>query len=68
MMKFLILLAAVFALAFTSSNVLEFHDSDWENNIKNHEIIMVEFYTPWYGNDFIKSNGILMFYAYKIAL
>lgn len=49
-MKVLLLSAALVAFAFASSDVLEFHDSDWDDKIKEHEIILVEFFAPWCGH------------------
>jgi protein disulfide isomerase family A protein 3 len=45
-------IAAVIFLAAASlaSDVLEFHDSDFADKAKEHDIILVEFYAPWCGH------------------
>lgn len=49
MLKFLAVSAALLALAL-ASDVLDFHDSDWDDSIKQHDIILVEFFAPWCGH------------------
>jgi protein disulfide isomerase family A protein 3 len=44
-----LLLLAVVCLA-SSSDVLEFKDSDFESKITEHAIALVEFYAPWCGH------------------
>lgn len=36
--------------AVLASDVLEYHDSDFENKIRQHDVALAEFYAPWCGH------------------
>lgn len=44
----LMLLAALAGFTQAASDVLEFTDNDFESKIGDHEIILVEFFAPWW--------------------
>ncbi|VDK79071.1 unnamed protein product, partial [Anisakis simplex] len=46
MFRELVVFASVVALAL-ASDVLEFKDSDFEEKVKGHEVLLVEFFAPW---------------------
>lgn len=53
----LIFLAALAGFS-TASDVLEYTDDDFESKIGDHELILVEFFAPWYvptQSNFVKS-------------
>ena len=49
-MKFLgiLVLAAFTVLVLADSDVLEFDESNFDSEITEHDIILVEFFAPWY--------------------
>jgi protein disulfide isomerase family A protein 3 len=49
-MFFAILFIASILSASLASDVLVFTDNDFESNVKQHSIILVEFYAPWCGH------------------
>lgn len=47
-----LLFVAVISCAFVafalSSDVLEFTDANFQDKVSEHDVILVEFYAPWY--------------------
>jgi len=41
-------LAAFTVLVLADSDVLEFNESNFESGVAEHDIILVEFFAPWY--------------------
>ena len=58
-MKFLgvLVLAAFTVLVLADSDVLEFTESNFDTSVAEHDIILVEFFAPWY----LSSDGSQMF-------
>ncbi|VDM44009.1 unnamed protein product [Toxocara canis] len=48
-MRKVLLLATVAAFAF-AGDVLQYKDSDFDEGIKGHEVLLVKFYAPWCGH------------------
>ena len=46
MIKYILLPLLLVNIAL-ASDVLEFHDSDFETKIKDHDVALVEFFAPW---------------------
>lgn len=49
LLRFISLFAAVVAVALTS-DVIVLHDSDFDDVVKQHDIVLVEFFAPWCGH------------------
>lgn len=48
MIKVLALLLLAGVCLAENSDVLVFTDADFADKVKEHEIILIEFYAPWY--------------------
>jgi len=58
-MMLAVLFVAAFAAAARASDVLEFTDDDFDSKIGQHDLILVEFFAPWWVED--DSAFLMMF-------
>lgn len=62
------MLAAFTVLVLADSDVLEFNDSNFESSVTEHDIILVEFFAPWYKEDtFTGCSNINTLFYYHLG-